>query len=112
MAPKINFILSKFGYINCKYIFIYYTVAGRIIAEMLRNLFIVLSGIALHAITVTKGDTRLLQNTVENLVNYTALEALEQLDLDEIGNAIVDIAYKNYSSQGRVLTHIACLLAI
>ena len=79
---------------------------------MLRNWFIVLSGLALYAITVTKGDTRLLQNTVENLVNYTALEALEQLDLDEIGNAIVDIAYKNYSSQGRMPTHIVCLLAI
>ena len=79
---------------------------------MLRNWFIVLSGLSVYAITVTKGDQTLLQNTVENLVNYTALEALEQLDLDEIGNAIVDIAYKNYSSQGRMLTYIAYLLAV
>ena len=68
---------------------------------MIRNWFLVLTGLALYAITVTKGDNTLLQKTVEHLVNYTALEALEQLDLDNIGNTIVDTAYENYSRHGK-----------
>ena len=66
---------------------------------MIRNWFLVLSGLAFYAITVTKGDNMLLQKTVE-LVNYTVHEALEQLDLDDIGITIADTAYKNYSKNG------------
>ena len=69
---------------------------------MIRNWFLVLSGLAFYAITVTKGDNTLLQKTVEHLVNYTALEALEQLDLDNIGNTIVDTAYENYTRHGKL----------
>ena len=68
---------------------------------MIGNWFLVLSGLAFYASTVTKGDNTLLQKTVEHLVNYTALEALEQLDLDNIGNTIVDTAYENYSRHGK-----------
>ena len=69
---------------------------------MTRSWFLVLTGLAFYAITVTKGDNTLLQKTVEHLVNYTVLEALEELDLDNIGNTIVDTAYKNYSKHGTV----------
>ena len=69
---------------------------------MIRSWFLVLTGLAFYAITVTKGDNTLLQKTVEHLVNYTVLEALEELDLDNIGNTIVDTAYKNYSKHGKV----------
>ena len=69
---------------------------------MTRSWFLVLTGLAFYAITVTKGDNTLLQKTVEHLVNYTVLEALEELDLDNIGNTIVDTAYKNYSKHGKV----------
>ena len=69
---------------------------------MMRSWFLVLTGLAFYAITVTKGDNTLLQKTVEHLVNYTVLEALEELDLDNIGNTIVDTAYKNYSKHGKV----------
>ena len=68
----------------------------------MRSWFLVLTGLAFYAITVTKGDNTLLQKTVEHLVNYTVLEALEELDLDNIGNTIVDTAYKNYSKHGKV----------
>ena len=69
---------------------------------MIRNWLLVLSGLAFCAITGTKGDTMPLQKTVENLVNYTVLEALEELDLDDIANTLVDVAYKNYSKHGKV----------
>ena len=69
---------------------------------MTRSWFLILTGLAFYAITVTKGDNTLLQKTVEHLVNYTVLEALEELDLDNIGNTIVDTAYKNYSKHGKV----------
>ena len=69
---------------------------------MMRNWFLVLSGLAFYAITVTKGDNTLLKKTVEHLVNYTVLEALEKLDLDDIENTIIDNAYKNYSKHGKV----------
>ena len=64
------------------------------------KLFLVLCGVTFYVTDVTKADTTLLQWTVENLVNYTALEALDQLDLNAIGGAIVDAAYLNYSKQG------------
>ena len=67
---------------------------------MIRNWFLVLSGLAFYAITVTKGDNTLLQKTVEQLVNYTVNEALEELDLNDIGNTIADMAYKNYTQNG------------
>ena len=67
---------------------------------MIRNWFLVLTGLAFYAITVTKGDNTLLQKTVEHLVNYTVNEALEELDLNDIGNTIADMAYKNYSQHG------------
>ena len=70
---------------------------------MTRSWFLILTGLAFYAITVTKGDNTLLQKTVKHLVNYTVLEALEELDLDDIGNTIVDTAYKNYSKHGKVL---------
>ena len=69
---------------------------------MMRSWFLILTGLAFYAITVTKGDNTLLQKTVKHLVNYTVLEALEELDLDDIGNTIVDTAYKNYSKHGKV----------
>ena len=71
-----------------------------VIKMIIKNLFLVLSGVVFYVIGVTKGDTTPLQKTVEHLVNYTALEALDQLDLNAIGGAIVDDAYKNYSKQG------------
>ena len=67
---------------------------------MIRNWFLVLTGLTFYAITVTKGDNTLLQKTVEHLVNYTVNEALEEMDLDDIGNTIADSAYKNYSQHG------------
>ena len=69
---------------------------------MMGSWFLILTGLAFYAITVTKGDNTLLQKTVKHLVNYTVLEALEELDLDDIGNTIVDTAYKNYSKHGKV----------
>ena len=69
---------------------------------MMRTWFLVLSGLAFYAITVTKGDNTKLQKTVEHLVNYTVLEALEELDPDDIANTLVDVAYKNYSKHGKV----------
>ena len=69
---------------------------------MLRNWLLVLSGLAFYAITVTKGDNTPLQETIEHLVNYTVLEALEQLNLDDIANTIVDNAYKNFSKHGKL----------
>ena len=79
---------------------------------MIRNWFLVLSGLAFCAVTVTRGDNTLLQKTVEHLVNYTALEALEQLDLDEIGNTLVDTAYKNYSEHGKIHAWLLCYLHV
>lgn len=70
------------------------------VAEMIRNWFLVVSALAFYGVDVTKADDTLLQKTIEHLVNYTALETLEQLDLDNIGNEIVDDAYKNYSKEG------------
>ena len=67
---------------------------------MKRNWFLVLSVVAFYVVGVIKGNTTQLQKTVEHLVNFTTLEALEQLDLDDIGSKIVDTAYKNYSKQG------------
>ena len=67
---------------------------------MKRNWFLVLSVVAFYVVGVIKGNTSQLQKTVEHLVNYTTLEALEQLDLDDIGSTIVDTAYTNYSRQG------------
>ena len=59
---------------------------------MIRNWFVILSGLAFYAITVTKGDNTMLQKTVQHLVNYTVHETLEELDLNDIGNTIVDTA--------------------
>ena len=70
---------------------------------MKRSWLLVLSVVAFYVIGATKGDTTQLQKTVEHLVNYTTLEALEQLDLDDIGSKIVDAAYKNYSKQGNFI---------
>ena len=69
---------------------------------MIRKLFLVLSGLAFCAVTGTKCNNMPLQKTVEHLVNYTALEALEELYLGDIANTLVDVAYKNYSKHGKV----------
>ena len=69
----------------------------------MRNLFLVLSGLAFYASAVTKGDKTSLQETIEHLVNYTVHEALEQLDLDNIANTIVDTAYKNHTNHGNYI---------
>ena len=76
---------------------------------MIRYWFLVLSGIAFCAITGTNGDNTPLQKTVKHLVNYTVLEALEQLDLDDIANTLVDVAYKNYSKHGKVPIATSCI---
>ena len=69
------------------------------------TLFLVLCGVAFYVTDVTKADTTPLQQTVEHLVKYTALEALDQLDLNAIGDTIVDAAHQNYSKQGSLYIH-------
>ena len=58
---------------------------------------LILSGLAFCVNGVEMGDTTLLQKTVEHLVNYTALEAFDELNLNEIGNAVASDAHFNYA---------------
>ena len=44
-----------------------------------------------------KGDgTALLQESIEHLVNYTAYEALDHLNLKKVGINVANIAYNDY----------------
>ena len=44
-----------------------------------------------------KGDgAMLLEESIEHLVNYTAYEALDKLNLENIGNNVANDAYENY----------------
>ena len=44
-----------------------------------------------------KGDgTALLQESIEHLVNHTAYEALDHLNLKKIGIKVANIAYNDY----------------
>ena len=44
-----------------------------------------------------KGDgAMLLEESIEHLVNYTAYKALDQLNLENIGNNVANAAYENY----------------
>ena len=44
-----------------------------------------------------RGDgTMLLQQSIEQLVNHTAHEALDYLNLQKIGSSVANTAYKDY----------------
>ena len=60
---------------------------------------LILSGLAFFVNGIKLGDATLLQKTVEHLVNYTALEALDELNLNKIGSRIASDAHLNYTSQ-------------
>ena len=47
-----------------------------------------------------KGDgTALLQESIEHLVNHTAYEALDHLNLKKVGINVANIAYKDYKDK-------------
>ena len=47
-----------------------------------------------------KGDgTALLQESIEHLVNHTAYEALDHLNLKKIGIKVANIAYEDYKDK-------------
>ena len=62
---------------------------------MMGNLFLI--AVLLAGCLGVKGDgTTLLQKSMEQLVNHTAHEALDYLNLQKIGINVGNTAYKNY----------------
>ena len=45
---------------------------------------------------VKEDGTTVLQESIEHLVNYTANEALDYLNLNKIGNNVANLAYESY----------------
>ena len=43
--------------------------------------------------------TVILQGSVEHLINYTAYEALEHLNLKNLGSNVADVAYESYKDK-------------
>ena len=65
---------------------------------MMNSFFLisVVSILLTSCLGVKEDGTTVLQESIEHLVNYTANEALDYLNLNKIGNNVANLAYESY----------------